>query len=211
MSFVVGLTGGIGSGKSTVAALFAAHGACIVDADAVAHALTAPGGGGVAPLREAFGGQIIRADGALDRAAMRALAFSNPEVKARLEAILHPLIRAACEAAIAAASGAPYVLLMVPLLVESGAYAERIDRLLVVDCPENVQVERVMARSGLAADEVRRIMASQASRAARLALADDVLDNAADVATLKPAVAQLHARYCALAAAKTGQKPCAGR
>ena len=206
MSFVVGLTGGIGSGKSTVAELFAGHGAAIVDADAVAHTLTAPGGLGLVPLREAFGDSILRADGALDRTAMRALAFSDPQVKARLEAILHPLIRAACEAAIGEALDAPYVMLVVPLLVESGAYAKRIDRLLVVDCPEDEQVARVMARSGLTADEVRRIMSTQATRASRLAAASDVVDNAGDHTALQAPVARLHAEYCALAQEKMGKK-----
>ena len=206
MSFVVGLTGGIGSGKSTVAELFAGHGAAIVDADAVAHALTAPGGLGLAPLRAAFGNSILRADGALDRVTMRALAFSDPQAKEQLEAILHPLIRAACEAAIGEAVDAPYVMLVVPLLVESGAYAKRIDRLLVVDCPEEKQIARVMARSGLPADEVRRIMSTQATRASRLAAASDVLDNAGDPAALQAPVARLHARYCAMAREKNGQK-----
>ncbi len=206
MNFVVGLTGGIGSGKSTVAELFAGHGVAIVDADAVAHALTAPGGRGIAPLRAAFGDSILRADGALDRLAMRAQAFSDPQVKERLEAILHPMIRDACEAAIGEAVDAPYVMLVVPLLVESGAYAKRIDRLLVVDCPEETQVARVVARSGLPADEVRRIMSTQSTRARRLAAASDVLDNAGGTAALQLPVARLHAEYCALAQEKSGKK-----
>ena len=163
MTYVVGLTGGIGSGKSTVADLFAAQGVAVVDADAIARELTAPGGAALPALQAEFaelGAAVIGPDGALDRASMRALAFANPAHKARLEAILHPLIRAECDARCAAAGDAPYVLLVVPLLVESGAYADRIDRLLLVDCPEEQQILRVMARSGLARDEVLRIMAT---------------------------------------------------
>ena len=198
MTYVVGLTGGIGSGKSTVADLVAAQGVAVVDADEIARELTAPGGAALPALQAEFaelGAAVIGPDGALDRASMRALAFANPAHKARLEAILHPLIRAECDARCAAAGDAPYVLLVVPLLVESGAYADRIDRLLLVDCPEEQQILRVMARSGLARDEVLRIMAAQASRAQRLAAADDVLENVGTPADLGVPVARLHARY----------------
>ncbi len=203
MSFVVGLTGGIGSGKSTVADLFAGHGAAIVDADAVAHRLTAPGGKAIAPLQAEFGASILRSDGALDRDAMRVLVFSNPDAKDRLEAILHPMIRAACQAAITDSRTAPYVVLVVPLLIESGASVYKVDRLLVVDCPEAVQIQRVIKRSGLAVDEIQRIMAAQATRARRLAAADDVLDNSDGVEALRALVAHLHADYCHRASGKT--------
>ncbi len=211
MSYVVGLTGGIGSGKSTVAELFAALGAEVVDADAIARELTAPGGIALPALRAEFGADVLAADGALDRAQMRTLAFADPARKARLEAILHPLIRAECEARCAAADDAPYVLLVVPLLVESGAYAKTIDRLLVVDCPEELQILRVVARSGLAREDVLRIMAAQASRTQRLAAADDVLENVGVPSDLRVPVAQLHARYAHLAAASARKKERASR
>ena len=211
MSYVVGLTGGIGSGKSTVAELFAALGAEVVDADAIARELTAPGGIALPALRAEFGADVLAADGALDRAQMRTLAFADPARKARLEAILHPLIRAECEARCAAAGDAPYVLLVVPLLVESGAYAKTIDRLLVVDCPEELQILRVVARSGLAREDVLRIMAAQASRTQRLAAADDVLENVGAPSDLRVPVAQLHARYAHLAAASARKKERASR
>lgn len=211
MSYVVGLTGGIGSGKSTVAELFAALGAEVVDADAIARELTAPGGIALPALLAEFGAEVLAADGALDRAQMRTLAFADPARKARLEAILHPLIRAECEARCAAADDAPYVLLVVPLLVESGAYAKTIDRLLVVDCPEELQILRVVARSGLAREDVLRIMAAQASRTQRLAAADDVLENVGVPSDLRVPVAQLHARYAHLAAASARKKERASR
>lgn len=202
MSFVVGLTGGIGSGKSTVADLFALHGALLVDTDQIAHQLTAPQGAAIPAIRSAFGDSAIAADGSLDRAAMRRLVFSDASAKARLEAILHPLIRAESAARCAAASNAPYVLLIVPLLVESGDYRQRVDRILVVDCDEAVQISRVMARSGLAMHEVRAILAAQASRAERLAAADDLVLNNDGRETLLAQVEILHRHYLAQASAK---------
>ncbi len=192
--FVVGLTGGIGSGKSTVADLFVAHGAALVDTDAIAHALTAPGGAAMPLLRAAFGDAVVRADGGLDRPAMRARAFADPATKARLEGLLHPLIRAEADRRCRAAT-APYVILAVPLLVESGSYADRCDRVLVVDCAEATQVARVMARNGLREDEVRAIVAAQATRQARLAAADDVVDNDGPAAALPAQVERLHRAY----------------
>lgn len=194
MPFVVGLTGGIGSGKSAVAELFAALGAAVVDTDVIAHQLTAPGGAAVSPIRAAFGEGVIAADGSLDRAAMRRRVFADGAAKARLEGILHPLIRDESERQCLAAL-APYVVWVVPLLVESGNYRRRADRILVVDCPEALQVARVMARSRLSADEVRAIMATQASRADRLAAADDVIVNDGSLDALRPRVADLHAGY----------------
>lgn len=202
MTFIVGLTGGIGSGKSTVADLFGRRGAALVDTDVIAHALTGVHGGAMPELAAAFGDGVLRADGSLDRAAMRRLAFSDPSAKARLEAIMHPLIREQSEAACAAAVAAPYVLLIVPLLIESGDYCRRADRVLVVDCDEAVQISRVMARSGLAAAEVEAIMATQASRAQRQAAADDLVFNDGELAALVAQVDGLHEKYLDLARSK---------
>lgn len=201
MTFVVGLTGGIGSGKSTVADLFVAQGAGLVDTDAIAHALTAPGGAAIEPLRAIFGDDFIAADGALDRGRMRAHVFADPSARSRLEALLHPLIRAESRRRVEA-SDAPYVVLAVPLLVEAGNWRERCDRVLVVDCPVEQQRVRAMARSGLTADEADRIIAAQATRAQRLAAADDVIDNSGPAQTLPARVDALHRRYLTLAAAE---------
>ena len=196
--YVVGLTGGIGSGKSAAADLFAARGALVVDTDQIAHQLTAPSGAAMEPIREAFGNGVVAADGALNRPAMRALAFEDPDARKRLEAILHPMIRAESERQCRAAT-TPYVVLVVPLLIESGTYRQRVRRLCVVDCPEAVQVARVMQRSGLEESQVRAIMAAQASRAERLAAADDVIDNSAGYAELAVQVERLHGAYLRLA------------
>jgi len=199
--FVVGLTGGIGSGKSTVAELFVAAGAALVDTDAIAHELTAPGGAALPELVAAFGPEITDKRGALDRAAMRRLVFAEPEAKAKLEGILHPLIRRlAAERCRLAAT--PYVVLAVPLLVESGNYRQRCDRVLAVDCPESRQIERVMARNGMAENEVKAIMAAQATRQQRLAAADDVVFNDGGLEALSPQVAELHQKYLRLSAEK---------
>jgi len=200
--YIVGLTGGIGSGKSTVADCFAAHGIRVVDTDAIAHELTGPGGAAMPALMVAFGSGILRPDGGLDRPAMRRLAFADPAARGRLEGILHPLIREVSAARCLAADSA-YVILAVPLLVESGTYRERCDRVLVVDCDEAVQVARVMARSGLPEAEVRAIMAAQASRAERLAAADDVLRNDGGMGDLENRVAELHRLYAGYAAEKS--------
>lgn len=193
-AFIVGLTGGIGSGKSTVAERFASLGIAVVDTDAIAHRLCAPGGMAIKPLQEAFGTAILRPDGGLDRLTMRQRVFSDPAEKARLEATLHPLIWAESQKQIHEAPS-PYALLVVPLLVESGQIARRYDRILVVDCPESLQIERVMRRNGLGREEVRAIMTSQASRAERLAIADDCIDNGEPSAALAGKVARLHQRY----------------
>lgn len=199
---VIGLTGGIGSGKSAAAAMFEELGAAVVDVDVIAHELTTPGGLAIESIRAAFGDSLIAADGSLDRPAMRRLVFGDATAKSRLEAILHPLIGAEslrrCETALA--SGAPYVMLVVPLLVESGAYRSRVGRVAVVDCAEETQIARVMSRSGLTRAEVERIMAAQASRAARRAVADDIIDNDAGLAGLRAQVADLHRKYLAGAA-----------
>ena len=197
--YVVGLTGGIGSGKSEVARLFASRGVTVVDTDIIAHQLTAPGGAAMEAIRAAFGDSVIAPDGALDRAAMRRLAFAQPEARGRLEAILHPLIRKESDAQVARATG-PYVLLVVPLLVESGSDGRRYQRVLVVDAPEAEQVARVAARSGLQPAEVRAIMGAQASRAERLSRADDIIDNSGPIGRLEAQVDRLHAAYLARAA-----------
>lgn len=205
---IVGLTGGIGSGKSAAADMLAELGAVVVDTDAIAHELTAPGGAAMAAIGSAFGASVIAADGALDRTAMRHLVFSNAAAKGRLEAILHPLIRAESQRRCVAglAGGAPYVVLVVPLLLESGTYRTRAQRILVVDCAEETQVARVMARNGMSREEVRRIMAAQATRAERLTAADDTVDNDSDLGKLRTQIEALHRKYLALAA----KKPLAG-
>ena len=199
MSFVVGLTGGIGSGKSAVGDLFAAQGIAVIDTDAIAHELTAPGGTAMPAIRAEFGDAVAAADGALDRAAMRAIVFADPSARKRLEGILHPMIRIESERRLAAAQS-PYVIYMVPLLVESGDYRKRVDRVAVVDCREETQIARVMQRNGLARPDIERILAAQASRAERLAAADDVIDNDGALAELAPRIDQLHQSYLASAA-----------
>jgi dephospho-CoA kinase len=194
VTWVVGLTGGIGSGKSTVAAEFATLGVDVIDADEVSHRLTRKGAEGWAALRANFSPRFFAADGELDRAALRAAVFSDPALKARLEATLHPLIGAAIAGQRNAWKG-PYGILMIPLLLESGRYRDRIDRLLVVDCTQEEQIRRVQARSGLSADEVRAIMATQATRAERLSAADDVIDNSGGPEALGPQIRRLDALY----------------
>ncbi len=196
MTFIVGLTGGIGSGKSAVADLFATQGVAVVDTDAIAHSLTGSGGAAMPAIRSEFGDHVASADGAMDRAAMRGIVFADPSARKRLEAILHPMIRAESERQVAAgAAHAPYVILMVPLLVESGDYRKRVDRIAVVDCAEATQISRVMSRNNLPRVDVERILAAQASRAERLAAADDVIDNDGELAALPPRIERLHRQY----------------
>ena len=198
MAYCVGLTGGIGSGKSVASGMFAALGAVVVDTDEISRALTAPGGAAIAAIREQFGRESIAADGGLDRERMRLLVFRDEASRQKLEGILHPLIRSRTRDAIAAARR-PYVVVVVPLLFETGACVELIQRVLVVDCEEEEQVRRVVARSGLAAGEARRIMATQLPCAERLRRSDDVLHNDSGIEALRSQVEQLHARYLALA------------
>ena len=209
MSFVVGLTGGIGSGKSTVAEAFVGQGAGLVDTDVLARQLTGPGGAAMPALAARFGAGIQAADGSLDRAAMRQRVFADPEARRALEGILHPLIRRQAEADIAALA-TPYVLLAIPLLVETGRESYPLDRVLVVDCPEPLQRGRVMARNGLPGEAVAAIMAAQASRAARLAVADDVLDNSGPPGDLAGPVARLHGLYLQLARNKEASRGSGG-
>lgn len=195
--FVVGLTGGIGSGKSLAADEFGRLGATVVDTDGIAHELTQPGGAAIGHIKSLFGEAFVTPAGAMDRKAMRERVFSDPAAKQALEALLHPMIRDAAERRIGAARGG-YVVYVVPLLVESGDYRRRVDRVVVVDCPEALQIERVRSRSGLGEAEVRAIMASQVSRHERLAAADDVIDNSGTPDDLRRQVAALHARYVGL-------------
>lgn len=197
----VGLTGGIGSGKSTVADLFAARGVPVVDTDVIAHQVTAPHGVAMPQIRAQFGPEFVAPDGSMDRARMRALVFSDEAARKRLEAITHPLIRSETERASKDASG-PYVIVVVPLLVESGTWKTRVDRVLDVDCSVETQIARVMRRNGFAREQVLAIIARQATREARLAAADDVIVNdGATPESLGQEVDALHARYLALAQA----------
>lgn len=192
--YIVGLTGGIGSGKTTVAEVFALLGSVVVDTDLIAHQLTGPGGAAMAALRDAFGSDVVRPDGGLDRPVMRRRVFADPGERTRLESLLHPLIRREALARCAAATSS-YVILAVPLLVESGAYREHCDRILVIDCDESVQMARVQARSGYSEAEVRAIMAIQASRSKRLAVANDVICNDNGKEILAGEVRRLHQAY----------------
>jgi len=190
----IGLTGGIGSGKTAVSGLFAELGAPVVDTDVISRQLTARDGAALPAIRALWGETVMLPDGGLDRAALRRKVFADAVARRQLEAILHPLIREQVAAALASIS-APYVVVVVPLLVESGHYGGLLDRVLVVDCPEALQVERAMARSGLAAAEVAAIVAAQADRASRLAVADDVVANDGTIDALRRQVARLDAKY----------------
>ena len=190
-AFRLGLTGGIGSGKSTVAAMLAEMGAAVVDADAIARSLTAVGGAAIAEIAQVFGSQAITPEGAMNRDYMRQLVFEQPAQRQRLEAIIHPLVAQLSQQQMqqAAARGARVVVFDMPLLVENGRWQEGLDAVLVVDCEEATQVQRVMQRSGLSAKAVQAIIAAQASRAQRRAVADWVIDNnGADLAALRSQV-----------------------
>ena len=199
--FSVGLTGGIGSGKSLVADQFATLGAAVIDTDLIAHQLTGAGGAAMPAIRETFGDSFLTSEGALDRAAMRTHVFSDPAARKQLEAILHPMIAMQTRAQAQAATG-DYLMFVVPLLTESGKWKNRVDRVLVVDCPESLQISRVMQRNQLSADTVQAIMNTQATRAARLAIADDVIVNDGSLAIVTDAVLRLHEQYRTLAAKK---------
>lgn len=193
----IGLTGGIGSGKSTVADLFSRLGAGIVDTDLLARELTEPGTPILARIASEFGAQVLGPDGSLNRARLRERVFGDPSARIRLEALLHPPIRDLMLQR-AAALHSPYGILVIPLLYETGQES-LVERVLVVDCPESLQVERVRRRSGLPAAEIARIMGSQITRAERLAKADDVIDNQGEPDTLPPQVERLHRAYLAMA------------
>ena len=198
MPYVVGLTGGIGSGKSTVAHFFQTLGVPLVDTDAISRTLTAPGGGAISMIKTEMGDEFINRDGGLDRPMVRQRVFSDPDAKRKLEKILHPMIRAEVDEQIAA-SRADYVIVDIPLLVESGAYQDRIQRVIVVDCEENLQIERTMARSKLTTPEVQAIMVTQATRRERLRHADDIVVNESGLDSLSSSVAVLDQRLKALA------------
>ena len=192
---VVGLTGGIGCGKSTVAHLFAEHGAGIVDTDAISHQLTQAGGAAIPAIRASFGDHYIGDDGALDRARMRALVFSDTGARQRLEQLLHPLILEQTRAQLQQMQTSPYTIVVVPLLLQSPGYRQLVQRVLVVDCDERTQIERVMRRSRMTEAEVRAIIASQTPRAERLKLADDIIHNEGDPDNLASQIAALHRQY----------------
>lgn len=197
----IGLTGGIGSGKSAVASMLQEWGAAVIDADAIAHELTAPGGDAIEAIRAEFGDASIDGDGALDRSRMRELVFADATQRSRLESVLHPRIGARLTQLAQTLPG-PYVVLVVPLLVESlQRWRDRVDRIVVVDCSPEQQLRRVVQRSGLTPEQVERILRAQATREQRLAAADDVIDNSADLQALRPRVLELHRR--ALAAARS--------
>jgi len=175
----IGLTGGIGSGKSTVLQMFAQLGAAVVDADAISRGTTAAGGAAIAAIAARFGAEFVTADGALDRERMRAQAYADPQARKQLEEIIHPLVgqESARQVEAALAAGVPCIVFDIPLLVESGRWRAQVDRVLVIDCSPETQIGRVVARSGLKPDEVRAIIAAQATRADRLAAADIVICN----------------------------------
>ena len=196
--YVVALTGGIGSGKSSVGDLFAERGATIVDSDAISHRLTGPDGAALPELQAAFGKEIVQPSAGLDRPKMRALVFQDAAARHRLESILHPLITEEARRLTDSANG-PYVIRMIPLLVEGGEPHRRFSRVLVVDCDQETQIARVMSRSNMSRAEVEAIIGAQASRAMRLAHADDIIDNNGPPTALVPQVDRLHGMYLQLA------------
>ena len=201
--FVVALTGGVAAGKSAAAVRFAAHGIEVLDADRAARDVVAPGSAGLAALVDAFGAGVLDADGALDRPAMRRRAFADPAVRRQLEAVIHPRVRQWLRSRGEASAG-PYAMLMIPLLAENRAAYRWVDRVLVVDVPAAVQRDRLIRRDGIDPALAQRMLEAQASRAERLALADDVIDNTGDEASLDAAVAALHRQYLTLAAQRQG-------
>lgn len=195
----IGLTGGIASGKSTVASMFAELGVPVIDTDVIAREVVRPGSPALAEIRAEFGTGVIKPDGSLDRPAMRKLVFSDDSGRRRLEQILHPRIRQETRRQ-AEAAGGPYQLIVVPLLVES-SLRSFVDRVLVVDCTEATQIQRLLERDAESEEQARRMLAAQATRAARLAIADDVIDNGGDIGETRAGVQALHEKYLALARA----------
>jgi len=201
---LVGLTGGIGSGKTAVSELLTQLGAGVIDTDLIAHHITAPGGSAIPLIQRCFGPEFIESSGALDRVKMRALVFSTPDARKSLEEITHPLIRQETlrQALLLADAAAPYLVFVVPLLVESGSWKDQIDHLVVVDCPEETQIQRVMQRSNLSRLEVEAILEAQAKRQTRLVLANTVIENQGSFSELKSAVEQLHQKILGIKKAK---------
>jgi dephospho-CoA kinase len=207
-AFSVGLTGGVGSGKSTIGAMLSDLGAALVDADVIAHQLTSTGGAAIEALRGSFGAEAVSIDGSLDRAHMRARVFSDAALRAKLEELLHPMIRTAMREAIAKliSDGAAYVVQVVPLLVEGGRWRNYVDRVLLIDCSEATQMARIRGRVGIDEVTARKIIDAQATRAKRLAAADDVLFNEAALDQIAPQVARLHRTYLRFAAIKRSRE-----
>ena len=201
----VGLTGGIGCGKSTVSALFAQLGVVIIDSDTISHQLTQPQGEAIEAIRSTFGDDYLDASGALDRARMRQLVFADPAAKLRLEAILHPLIRAQMLAQVSIHNSSPYLLLVIPLLFETSGYQILVQHTLVVDCSEAEQIARTVQRNGLDEVTVHAIMATQIARAERLRRADEIIHNDGDRHALQQQVNQLHQRYLTLFSESNGR------
>lgn len=200
MTFLVGLTGGIGSGKSTVADLFAAQGVRVIDTDQISHQLTGPSGAAIPAIQQKFGGQYIQTDSSLNRGLMRQTIFADAGAKRLLEAILHPLILAQAKAQSMQPSPAPYTLIVIPLLFENDHYADWLDHTIAVDCSEALQLSRTMQRNHLDESTVRAIMATQLDRDSRNRLADTTIQNDSDLAKLKEQVVGLHRRLSVLAA-----------
>lgn len=198
--FSIGLTGGIGSGKTTVSDMFAKLGAHIIDTDLIAHQLTTSNGKAIEPIIGAFGADVIDSSGAMDRQKMRKLVFKEPTAKRQLEAILHPMIRSECERLAISGVGS-YPIFVVPLLVESGNWHERVTRILVIDCEEQTQIKRVMLRNGFPREQVEDILQVQASRDERLGVADDVINSDQNLDHIWQQVNDLHQKYLKLAQA----------
>jgi dephospho-CoA kinase len=201
----IGLTGGIASGKSTVTQRFGELGVPVIDADVASRTVVEPGKPGLAQVVQRFGGGVLDADGGLNRRALRDLIFKDSSLRQALDAILHPLIRAEMERE-AAQAKAPYVVMAIPLLVEGGTSAKRVDRVLVVDADETLQIQRLQARDGSSEQQARAILSSQATRAARLGQADDVLLNTGTVAELRQAVDRLHEQYLQLSQTSSSRR-----
>ncbi|MFC0350045.1 dephospho-CoA kinase [Undibacterium danionis] len=198
--FSIGLTGGIGSGKTTVANMFAELGATIIDTDLIAHQLSQKNGAAIPSIAQHFGAEFINSDGAMDRNKMRELVFSDAQAKKQLESILHPLIRQQCEmAATHITSKTNYPIFVVPLLIESEDWRQKVQRILVVDCDQETQITRVMQRNHLERTQVLKIMAAQVSREKRLAHADDVINSMADLSQVHSEVERLHKKYLNIA------------
>ena len=207
-AFTVGLTGGIGSGKTTVANMFADLGAYLVDTDLIAHALTKENGAAIESIKSAFGVEFILPSGAMDREKMRKHVFSLPNEKKLLEEILHPLIREKTELAARESKGI-YTIFVLPLLIESGSWQQRVSRVLVIDCSEQTQLQRVVSRNGLEREQVLSIMHTQASRAQRLKAADDVILSEATLDEINVDVKRLHDKYAKLSlVAQTNNTQC---